>query len=65
MAYLLLLLWRKATHRRTKEVNEMKTQTHLKAGRLASNHNETLVREGRRTRGLKVKCGVKAGKKAK
>ncbi|HEY3216504.1 MAG TPA: hypothetical protein VGK93_08425 [Candidatus Eisenbacteria bacterium] len=43
----------------------MKTQTHLKAGRLSSNHNETLVREGRRTRGLKVKTGVKAGKKKK
>jgi hypothetical protein len=46
-------------------MSEMKTQTHLKAGRLSSNHNETLVREGRRTRGLKVKTGVKAGKKKK
>ncbi|HEY3216503.1 MAG TPA: hypothetical protein VGK93_08420 [Candidatus Eisenbacteria bacterium] len=43
----------------------MKTKTNVKAGGIWSNHNETLVREAWRTCGLKVKTGVKAGKKKK
>jgi len=35
----------------------MKTKTNLKAGRLAVNHNQTLLRAP----GVKVKTGVKAG----
>lgn len=38
----------------------MKTKTQVKAGRIALNHNETLVRN--RTKGLKVKTQVKAGR---
>ena len=36
----------------------MKTKTNLKAGRLAVNHNQTIVR----TKGIRVKTGVKAGR---
>jgi hypothetical protein len=39
----------------------MKTKTHLKAGKLASNHNETLVRDPTRAKGLQVKTRVRAG----
>lgn len=39
----------------------MKVKTHLKAGGLAMNHNETLVRAPRPTQSLKVKTHVKAG----
>ena len=37
----------------------MKVKTHLKAGGLSLNHNETLVRD--RAKGLKVKTNLKAG----
>src|SRR5438034_11514571 len=37
----------------------MKVKTHLKAGALMPNHNETLVRD--RAKGLKVKTHLKAG----
>jgi len=40
----------------------MKVRTNVKAGRLSSNHNETLVREG--VKGLKVRTNVKAGRLA-
>ena len=39
----------------------LKVKTHLKAGGLTSNHNETLVRVPRPATGLKVKTHVKAG----
>jgi hypothetical protein len=39
----------------------MKTKTHVKAGALTVNHNETLVRATRPATGLKVKTHVKAG----
>ena len=39
----------------------MKTKTNVKAGTLAANHNETLVRDVPQARGLKVKTNVKAG----
>jgi hypothetical protein len=39
----------------------MKTKTHLKAGSITTNHNETLVRATRPATGLKVKTHVKAG----
>ena len=39
----------------------MKTKTHIKAGKLSANHNETLVRATKPATGLKVKTHVKAG----
>ena len=39
----------------------MKTKTHVKAGGLTANHNETLVRTTRPATGLKVKTHLKAG----
>ena len=39
----------------------MKVKTNIKAGALAKNHNETLVRDTGKVRGLKVKTNVKAG----
>ncbi len=39
----------------------MKVKTNLKAGGLAINHNETLVRDIPKARGLKVKTHLKAG----
>ena len=40
----------------------MRTKTNCKAGKLAANHSETLVRDsGKR---LKVKTALRAGKKA-
>ena len=39
----------------------MKTRTDVKAGGLNQNHNEALVRETRKTKGIKVKTSVKAG----
>jgi hypothetical protein len=39
----------------------MKTKTHVKAGALTSNHNETLVRDAPKGKGLRVKTKVKAG----
>jgi hypothetical protein len=39
----------------------MKAKTNVKAGALASNHNETLARAAVRPAGLKVKTSVKAG----
>ena len=48
----------------------MKIKTQVKAGKKAMapgtdvNHNETLVREQAKAKGLKVKTQVKAGKKA-
>jgi len=41
----------------------MKTKTHLKAGRLAANHNETQARAVK-VRSLRVRTGVKAGRLA-
>jgi hypothetical protein len=40
----------------------LKVKTSLKAGALASNHNETLTRDS--SRGLKVKTSLKAGQLA-
>jgi len=40
----------------------MKVKTNLKAGAIAINHNETLVRD--KAKGLKVKTNLKAGKLA-
>ena len=37
----------------------MKTKTHIKAGSLTANHNETLVTKT--SRSLKIKSGIKAG----
>jgi len=39
----------------------MKTKTHVRAGALTSNHNETLVRDSAKAKGLKVKTRVRAG----
>lgn len=39
----------------------MKVKTHVKAGLLPGNHNETMVRNHRKSKGLKVKTSVKAG----
>jgi hypothetical protein len=39
----------------------MNVKTHIKAGALAPNHNETLVRDAGRATGLKVKTHIKAG----
>jgi len=40
----------------------MTIRTNVKAGRLAANHNQTVVREA--AKGLKVRTNVKAGKLA-
>jgi hypothetical protein len=39
----------------------MKTKTHVRAGAIGLNHNETLVRDPARAKGLKVKTRVRAG----
>jgi hypothetical protein len=39
----------------------MKTKTHLKAGGISVNHNETLVRDAVQGPGLQVKTRVRAG----
>jgi hypothetical protein len=39
----------------------MKTKTHIRAGALTYNHNETLVRDSAKGKGLRVKTHVKAG----
>lgn len=39
----------------------MKTKTNIKAGAVGANHNETLLRDVPKARGLKVKTNVKAG----
>ena len=39
----------------------MKVKTNIKAGALASNHNETLVRTPAKPQSLRVKTNVKAG----
>ena len=39
----------------------MKIKTNIKAGGMRLNHNETLVRDGAKAKGLRVKTGVKAG----
>jgi hypothetical protein len=40
----------------------MKTKTNCKAGKIATNHSETLVRDNGRY--LKVKTALRAGKRA-
>jgi hypothetical protein len=40
----------------------MKTKTHVKAGGINLNRNETLVRGSAKSKGLTVKTRVKAGK---
>jgi hypothetical protein len=39
----------------------MKTKTHVRAGGINLNHNETLVRDIAKGKGLKVKTRVRAG----
>lgn len=39
----------------------MKIKTRVRAGGLASNHNETLVHNAAHSKGLKVKTHVRAG----
>jgi hypothetical protein len=40
----------------------MKTKTHVRAGGLnVTNHNETLVRDASKAKGLKVKTRIRAG----
>ena len=39
----------------------LKVKTHIKAGGVTANHNETLVRVPHPTTGLKVKTHIKAG----
>jgi hypothetical protein len=39
----------------------MKTKTRVRAGGIAVNHNETLVRDSAKGTGLRVKTHVKAG----
>jgi hypothetical protein len=39
----------------------MKTKTHVRAGGIALNHNETLVRDTCQAKGLKVKTRIRAG----
>ncbi|MGH8065211.1 MAG: hypothetical protein ACRERE_08225 [Candidatus Entotheonellia bacterium] len=39
----------------------MKTKTRVRAGALSLNHNEALVRDSAKGKGLKVKTRVKAG----
>jgi len=40
----------------------MKTKTNCKAGKIATNHNETLVRDAGKS--LRVKTALRAGKRA-
>jgi hypothetical protein len=40
----------------------MKTKTNCKAGKIATNHSETLVRDNRKN--LQVKTALRAGKRA-
>ena len=42
----------------------MRVKTGIKGGRLAANHNETLLRARPRAKGLRVKTGLRAGKLA-
>jgi hypothetical protein len=39
----------------------MKMKSHVRAGGLTSNHNETLVRDSAKGKGLKVKTHIQAG----
>jgi hypothetical protein len=39
----------------------MKTKTHVRAGGIQLNHNETLARDASRAKGLRVKTHVRAG----
>jgi hypothetical protein len=39
----------------------MKTKTHVRAGGLMMNHNETLMQDSSRAKGLKVKTHIRAG----
>jgi hypothetical protein len=39
----------------------MKTKTHIRAGGVFLNHNETLVRDRAKAKGLTVKTHVRAG----
>jgi hypothetical protein len=39
----------------------MKTKTHIRAGLAGTNHNETLVRDSAKGKGLKAKTRVRAG----
>jgi hypothetical protein len=39
----------------------MKTKTHVRAGTIVYNHNETLVRDSAKGIGLRVKTHVEAG----
>lgn len=39
----------------------MKTKTHVGAGLMSLNHNETSVRDSARSNGLRVKTRVRAG----
>ena len=39
----------------------MKIKTNLKAGGYRLNHNQTLVRDARKAKGLKIKTNLKAG----
>jgi hypothetical protein len=41
----------------------MKVKTNVKAGGRKFNHNETLVRDAAKIRGVKIKTNVKAGGK--
>src|SRR5262245_6203518 len=45
----------------SKGARRMKTKTHVKAGGVMLNHNETLVRDSTKGQGLKVKTRVRAG----
>jgi hypothetical protein len=39
----------------------MKTKTRVRAGAMSINHNETLMRDSAKSKGLKVKTHVRAG----
>lgn len=43
----------------------MKIRTNLKAGGRKLNHNQTLVRDTRKTKGVEVKTNVRAGGRMK
>lgn len=40
----------------------MKVKTNVKAGKLTANHNQTMLREAAKAKGLRVKTNVKAGR---